>query len=102
MLVGDRLMPGVPPPVPDSETVGLPALLEIVATADRAPSAVGLNVSWNEQLVLGARLAPVQVSLDFGKSPGLVPPTETLEMDRVAVPVLVTVTPCGELELPTV
>jgi hypothetical protein len=102
MLVGETLTAGVPPPLPDSATVGLPALLDTVTVADREPSADGVNVRANVQLDPAGTLAPVQLSDDFEKSPGLLPPMETLEMDSAAVPVLLTVTVCAELLCPTV
>src|SRR5688572_16070428 len=79
-------------PVPLSDTVRVPALLEIVTVAEREPPADGTNRTWNVHENPGDRFAPVQLSDDLGKSPGLVPPTLTLETDRVDVPVLVTVT----------
>src|SRR5712664_668582 len=101
MLTGETLMAGAPPPVPDSATVGLPALLETVAVADLAPRADGLNVTWNVQLEPGAMFAPLQPSADFGKSPELVPPIVTPVTVNVAVPVLDTVTVCAALDAPT-
>ena len=49
--------------MPDSETLcGLPAaLLLMLALADRAPVAVGLNDTLTEQLPFGNRVALLQV-----------------------------------------
>jgi hypothetical protein len=57
----------------------------------RAPVALGVNVTLTVQVPLGSTVAPVQVSALTAKSPGFVPATETVEMERLPVPVLVTV-----------
>src|SRR5258706_7747552 len=100
MLVGLTLACGTPTPLPDSATVALGALLEMVTVAARDPTAAGVNVTANVQLDPAATVTPAQVSEDFGKSPELAPPTETVEMIRFAVPVLDTVTVVGALDWP--
>jgi len=59
----------------------------------RLPVADGVNVTVTEQVLLGVTVAPVQVSALLAKSPAFTPPIVTAEMARLAVPVLVTVSP---------
>jgi hypothetical protein len=69
--------------------------------AVRAPTAVGVKVTLMVQLALAATLEP-QVLLAMLKSPGLAPEVEMELMVRALVPVLVRVTVCGGLVVPTV
>jgi hypothetical protein len=62
-----------------------------------APFTVGVNVTLTVQLPLGATVAPVHVSALLAKSLALVPPTAAVAMERLLVPVLVTVSISGEL-----
>src|ERR1035437_5593495 len=96
-----KAVPGLIP-VPVSETVwGLSvALSVIVIDPCVAPVAPGLNVTLTVQVLLGVIVAPVQVSVSR-KSLGFVPPIVTVEMVRLAVPVLVTITVWGTLVVPT-
>jgi hypothetical protein len=50
---------------------------------------------------LDATVAPEQVSLLIAKSLGFVPPIDTVEMVRFAVPLLVTVSVSAALATPT-
>jgi hypothetical protein len=63
----------------------------------RAPVAAGVNVTLTVQVLLGVTVAPVQVSALLAKSLAFVPPIATVEMVRLAVPVLVTVSVRGAL-----
>ena len=87
--------------MPVRETVcGLPAALSVMLRdAERVPAAVGLNVTLTVQLLPAARLAR-QVWV-WEKSPLFVPVTAMPLMVSVAVPVLVRVTVCGALPVPT-
>ena len=58
----------------------------------RLPTAGGINVTLTVQVLLGVTVAPVQVSALLAKSLGFVPPRAAVEMLRLLVPVLVTVT----------
>lgn len=58
----------------------------------RLPVADGVNVTLTVQAPLGVTVAPVQVSTVLAKSLAFVPLTVTVEMVRLPVPVLVTVT----------
>src|SRR5208282_2720387 len=85
-----------PPPVPPKFTVWvLPVTLLLlsvkVSVPLRAPVAAGVNVTLTVQVPLGVTVAPVQVSALLAKSLAFVPPTVIVEMLRLAVPVLVTV-----------
>jgi hypothetical protein len=88
-------------PVPDKVTVcGLPDALSAMARlADRDPAAVGMNTTLMLQLPAGARDVPQL--LVWLKSPLLPPVTAMREIDRAAFPLLVNVTFCAVLELPT-
>ena len=81
-------------PVPVTFTIcGLPLALSVkLNEALRLPVADGVNVTPAVQVALGATVAPVQVSALLAKSLAFVPPSVTAEIDRLAVPVLVTVT----------
>ena len=80
---------------------GLPlALSEMKTDALREPVAVGANVTPIEQLAPAATLLP-QV-LVSEKSPEFVPARPMPVMFRVAVPVLVSVTLCAALVVPTI
>ena len=57
----------------------------------RLPVAEGVNVTLTAQVLLGVTVAPVQVSGLLAKSPAFVPLIVTVEMVRLPVPVLVTV-----------
>src|SRR5580704_12413158 len=87
-------------PVPVSETLcGLPELLSVmVMLAARFPVAVGVKVTLIVHFAPTARfeLFTGQVLLS-AKSPLLTPPRAILEMVTGAVPVFVSVTPCGAL-----
>jgi len=81
-------------PVPLKLAVcGLVEALSVkVSEALRLPVADGLNVTLTVQVPLGVTVAPVQVSALLAKSLAFVPPSVAVEMVRLAVPVLVTVT----------
>jgi hypothetical protein len=83
----------VPVPVPLKLTVcGLFAALSLIeSVAVRLPVAEGVNVTLTVQVLLGMTVAPVQVSALLAKSLAFVPPSVTVEIVRLAVPVLVTV-----------
>jgi hypothetical protein len=88
-------------PVPERATVcGLSAALSTnTSEPDRLPVAVGLKVMLTVQLAPAATVEP-QLLLVMLKS--LLPVIVSLVRFRVALPVLVNVTGCGELEVPTV
>jgi hypothetical protein len=75
----------------------LEALSVKFSEALRLPVADGVNVTLTVQVPLGITVAPVQVSALLAKSLGFVPPSVTVEMVRLAVPVLVTVSAWGAL-----
>jgi hypothetical protein len=58
----------------------------------RLPVAEGVKVTVSAQVLFGVRVAPVHLSALVPNSVTFVPPTVTVEMVRLAVPVLVTVT----------
>ena len=100
-LVGVTATEAAPVPFSATVSVGLAgSLLMILSDADRAPTAVGLNVTLIEQLAPATRLAPHV--LVWAKSPGLVPVRLTLVIVSGAVPVLDNVTVCAALVVPTV
>lgn len=66
----------------------------------RAPVAVGLNVTAIEHIALTVRLAPQL--LVWEKSPLLAPVMLMEMLASAAVPVLVRLTFCGELLVPTI
>ena len=80
-------------PVPERLTVcGLLEALSVkLSEALRLPVADGVNVTLTVQVLVGVTVAPVQVSALLAKSLAFVPPIVTVEMVRLAVPVLVTV-----------
>jgi hypothetical protein len=80
-------------PVPVKLTVCglLEALSAKFSEALRLPVADGVNVTLTVQALLGATGAPVQASALLAKSLAFVPPIVTVEIVRLAVPVLVTV-----------
>jgi hypothetical protein len=86
-------------PAPLRLTVcGLFAALSLIeSVAVRRPVAEGVKVTLTAQVPLGITVAPVQVSALLAKSPAFVPPIVTVEMVRLPVPVLVTVTLCAAL-----
>jgi hypothetical protein len=69
----------------------LEALSLKFSEALRLPVADGVNVTLTVQVPLGITVAPVQVSALLAKSLAFVPPIVSVEMVRLAVPVLVTV-----------
>jgi uncharacterized membrane protein YgcG len=89
-------------PVPEIGTVcGLPAALSVrMNVADRAPAAVGWNVTAMTQLAPTGSVRPEQPSLVWVKSSGCVPRVAALLMNSGALPVLATVTDCGALRVP--
>ena len=91
-LVGETPATGAAP-VPVKLTVcGLSEALSVkFSEALRLPIADGVNVTLTVQAPLGVTVAPVQVSALLAKSLAFVPPIVTVEMVRLAVPVLVTV-----------
>jgi hypothetical protein len=86
-------------PVPVRLTdCGLPVALSVkLKEALRVPMAAGVKVTLTPQLLPGVTFAPVQESALLVKSPAFEPPSATVEMERVAVPVLVTVRLKGPL-----
>jgi len=83
-------------------TCGLLAALSVkFSEALRLPVAEGVNVTLTVQAPLGVTVAPEQVSALLAKSLAFVPPMVTVEMLRLAVPVLVTVTALAALVVPT-
>ena len=104
-LEPDRLTVGAATVVPVPLSVkecGLPAALSVMVTAaDRAPVAVGLNVTLIVQLPLFAATELPQV-LVCAKSPLFAPVTAMLVMPSAALPVLVSVTDCDPLVVFTV
>jgi hypothetical protein len=90
-------------PVPERVTVcGLFAALSLIErVAVRFPVADGVKVTLTVQVPLGVTVAPVQVAALLAKSPAFVPPIVTVEMVRLAVPELVTVSVWGALVVPT-
>jgi hypothetical protein len=89
--------------IPESVTVcGLfPAESLNETLAMRVPTAVGVNIMLTVQLAEPARLAP-QVLAAIVKSPPFAPEMLMRAMLMAAVPVLLKVIDCGELEAPTV
>ena len=100
--VGDTLAPGalvVLPPVPVSDTTcGLPLALSLtVSEPVRVPVVVGLNLMLIVQLLLTARELPQVPRPPQVKSPEMVSAPKLM----AEVPVLVKVTNCAELIVPT-
>jgi hypothetical protein len=100
-LVGERLAAPAAVPVPVRLTVcGLPAALsETLTVAVRVPAAVGVKVTLIVQLLFAATELP-QV-FDSAKSPVLVPVMLMLVMLKLEFPVLLKVTLCAALVVPT-
>jgi len=98
----DKLTTG-PVPVPLKPTVcGLPLALSVkLSEALKLPVADGVNVTLTVQVLLGATAAPVQVSALLAKSLAFVPLIVTVEMLSAALPVLLRVTVCDALVVPT-
>jgi hypothetical protein len=90
--LADKLADGAAPVPVRETTLGLPVALSVIVNEpEREPTAVGVNVTYSEQLLLAARFAP-QV-LVCAKSPVI-----TMELIvRLALPVLERVTDCAEL-----
>ena len=99
-VVGLRLAAGVgaATPVPESDALSglLEALVRNVSDADRAPSAVGVNVTLTVQFSPAASVPP-QVFAEMAKSPGFAPVRVMLVIVTVAGPVFVSVTVCALL-----
>ena len=101
-LAGERLTPAAAlAPVPERPTVwGLPvALSAMLSAAVRAPLAAGVNIT----VILQLAPAPTELPqvLAWVKSLALAPVTARLVTLKPALPVLVSVTACVELEVPT-
>ena len=86
-------------PVPVSPTdCGLPGALSVnVNDAVSAPVALGVNVTLTEQVALTATIAPLQLLALIAKSKELAPLTPTPLIDRLALPLFVTITLVAEL-----
>ena len=81
---------------------GLSLALSVkVSEALRLPMADGVNVTLTVQVPLGVMVAPEQVSALLAKSPAFVPLMATVEMVRSSVPLLVIVSCCAALAVPT-
>lgn len=104
-LVGFSVTPGAETvPVPDNATLcGLPvALSAIVTLALRLPVAEGVKVTPIAQLLPAASvLGLIGHVFVWAKSPAFVPPTPMLVMVSGAAPLLVSVTDCAALVVPT-
>jgi hypothetical protein len=103
-LLGETLATGaVAPPAPVKLTVcGLLEALSVkFSAALLAPAAGGVNVTAPVQALLGASVAPVQVSALAAKSPAFSPPIATVKTVRLAVPPFLTVSIRGGLVVPT-
>jgi hypothetical protein len=90
-------------PVPVKATVCglLEALSGRFSEALRLPVAEGVKVTLTVQVLLGVTVAFVQVSALLVKSPAFLPPIVTVEMIRLAAPVLVTVSTRVALVVPS-
>src|SRR5215813_5079053 len=90
----------VPPSVTDCVPLG--SLSVKVSVAERAPAAAGENVTLTVQLALTPSVFGLSGQLLFDeKSPPLAPPIATPVIVSGAVPVLVSVTVCAGLVVPT-
>src|SRR5439155_5732530 len=89
-------------PTPDRATLcGLPGALSVMVKApERLPPPVGVKVTLMVQLAPAARLEP-QV-LVSAKSAASAPETAMLEIARLALPVLVSLTLWAELAVPAI
>jgi hypothetical protein len=102
LVVPPKLTIGAVPVPLSGMLCGLPAALSVIETvADRAPLAVGLKVTVIVQLELAATLAPQVFVCE--KSPLFAPVMVMPEplKESVAFPVLVSVTLCEALLVPT-
>lgn len=98
-LVLDRVGTGATP-VPLRSTTWVPGASEVIVRLPvRSPLAVGANLTSIVQLKLAPRVA-AQLLVGM-KSPLFVPVMVTPEIFSVAVPLLVRVTACGALVVPT-
>ena len=100
-LVGDSVTAGAVPVPLKATLCGLPAALSVTLTVDvRVPVLVGVNTTLIVQLALLASVDPqVFVCVKSRRSP----PVSLMPInDSVDVPVLVTVTTCAALLVPTV
>src|SRR5712692_310455 len=80
---------------------GLPAALSVKFNAAfSAPDTLGVNFALTEHMAVGATVAPVQVSALVAKSAALVPPTATVLIVRLALPLFVIVTLIAALVVP--
>lgn len=91
----------VPVPLRVTDWGLLAALSLKFSEALRVPIAEGVKVTLTVQVALGSTITAVQVSVPFVKSPGFDPSSVTVEMVRLLVPVLVTVSTCAVLGAPT-
>src|SRR5580658_3184124 len=96
MLAGDKLNTGAIP-FPDKAIACVPAPSRIVTEPVRPPAAVGVNVVAMVQVPLLGIGLPLTQLFVCAKSPLAATP----EMARSLVPVLVRVTVCPALALPT-
>jgi hypothetical protein len=78
----------------------LEALSVKLSEALRFPVADGVNFTLTVQVWLGVTVAPVQVSALLVKSSAFVPPIVAVEIVKLAVPVLVTVSAWAALVVP--
>src|SRR2546428_801959 len=105
LLVAESVAVGGVTPVPVSDTdCGLPAASSVmVSVAVRALAAVGVKVRLRTQLAPAASVAPLMqvVPEASAKSPALAPPSTAVAMLGGAVPLLVRVTVCPALVVPT-
>ena len=99
-LVADSVAPG-PRPVPVSATFWgePPALSVMMMAAVNAPVAAGSKCPWMLQFAPAAKLVP-QLLANTNED-AFVPVRAMLVMDKVALPVLVKVTACDAVAVPT-
>jgi hypothetical protein len=98
--VGERLT-AIPVPLRATLCGLFAALSVIVRLAVLVPLAVGVKVTLTAQLPFGITVAPVQVSALLPKSLAFVPVSPTLVIVRFPDPVLVTVSVCAVLFVPS-
>jgi hypothetical protein len=72
-----------------------------LSVAVRLPGADGVKVTLTVQLLLGVTVAPEHASALLEKSPAFVPVIVTVDMVRLALPLLVKVTMLAALVVPT-
>jgi len=99
---GDNVAAGAPPtavPVRLTDCGELPALSVMVMNAARVPFVVGLNVTLMVQPAPTAMVAPQLLVCE--KSPPFAPVTAMLVLVSEAFPLLVSVTVCAALDVPT-